>query len=539
MISRRDTLKSLALGTAASASVSAAGIAGTAAATKQCAIDWSQLRWSRGLEGQRKADLGNGFFLNPLMAGDHPDPSILKDGDDYYLTFSSFDAYPGIVIWHSRDLVNWRPVTAALRTPIGSVWAPELIRHRGRYYVYIPARTATYRSIYVIHAQRIDGPWSAPVDLKLTSHIDPGHAVGEDGKRYLFLSGGDRVQLTDDGLATAGEVEHVYDPWRYPQDWVVEAFAPEGPKVMRHGEWFYLVTAVGGTAGPPTGHMVIAARSRSIHGPWENAPGNPLVRTRSADEKWWSRGHATLVEGPGGNWWMVYHGYENGFWTLGRQTLLDPVEWTEDGWFAARGGDLSQPIRKPTNGSPVTHGLALADDFSTNKFGIQWAFYDPGADEMQRVSVDDGVLTLQAKGTQPHDCSPISFIVGDQAYEVQADLEVDATARAGLLLFYSRRLYAGLGFDEREFVMHRYGLERRGARPADVGRRLRIRITNDRHIVTMHYSTDGERWQKYPVQMEVSGYHHNVAGDFLSLRPAIYAAGRGEIRVRDVRYRAL
>ncbi|HEX5216586.1 MAG TPA: family 43 glycosylhydrolase, partial [Vicinamibacterales bacterium] len=66
--------------------------------------------WPRGVEGQRKADLGNGFYLNPIMAGDHPDPSILKDGADYYMTFSSFDAYPGLVIWHSRDLVNWEPV---------------------------------------------------------------------------------------------------------------------------------------------------------------------------------------------------------------------------------------------------------------------------------------------------------------------------------------------------------------------------------------------------------------------------------------------
>src|SRR3546814_13307725 len=79
-----------------------------------------------------------------------------------------------------------------------------------------------------------------------------------------------------------------------------------------------MITAVGGTAGPPTGHMVIAARSKSIHGPWENCPANPLVRTRSAVEKWWSRGHETLVEGPASDWWSVYHGYENGYWHLVR-----------------------------------------------------------------------------------------------------------------------------------------------------------------------------------------------------------------------------
>jgi beta-xylosidase len=540
MLNRRQTLKSLVIGASAAALPTARATESSPStrSNASCKPDWSSLEWARGIEGQRKADLGDGTFLNPIMPGDRPDPTILKDGADYYMTFSSFDAYPGIVIWHSRDLVNWQPLTAALKTPIGSVWACDLVKHEGRYYIYIPARTPNYRSTYVIHAENISGPWSEPIDLKLPHHIDPGHIVGEDGKRYLFLSGGDRAPLMDDGLATAGAVEHVYDPWRYPQEWDVESFSPEGPKLLRRGEWFYMVLAVGGTAGPPTGHMVIAARSRSIHGPWENAPHNPIVRTRSADEKWWSRGHATLVEGPDGNWWMVYHGYENGLWTLGRQTLLDPIEWTADGWFRAKGGDLSKPIRKPQRGATVEHGLALSDDFTTNKFGIEWGFYDPTPNEMQRIRYDDDTLIVRAKGNEPRDCSPLSFIVGDQAYRMEADIEVDDEARAGILLFYNRRLYCGLGFDTQKFVMHRYGLERVLRKPI-AGRHLHLRITNDRHISTIHYRGEKGEWQKFDVQMEVSGYHHNVAGDFLSLRPAIYVAGTGEARIREVRYRAL
>ena len=499
--------------------------------------------WQRGLEGQRKADLGNGTFLNPIVAGDHADPTILKDGDDYYMTFSSFDAYPGVVIWHSRDLVNWQPIVAALKRPIGSVWACDLVKHRNRYYIYIPARLPDYRSNYVIHAEDIRGPWSEPIDLHLPGHIDPGHIVGEDGKRYLFLSGGDRVKLTDDGLATDGTVEHVYDPWKYPESWDVESFSPEGPKLLRHGDWFYMILAVGGTAGPPTGHMVIAARSKSIHGPWENAPANPIVRTQSASEKWWSRGHASLVEGPDGDWWMVYHGYENGYWTLGRQTLLDPIEWTADGWFRAKGGDLAAPITKPKRGSTVPHGQALSDDFSKDKFGVQWGFYSPAANEMQRIRYDNGALIIKGKGEQPHDCSPLTFIAGDQRYEMTADLEIEPTARAGVLLFYNRRLYCGLGFDAKGLVMHRYGLERRSRyrdrEASSLPTRLWLRIRNDRHVVTLHTSRDGRAWTKFDVQMEVSGYHHNVCGDFLSLRPGIYAAGTGNVTVRDVRYEAL
>jgi beta-xylosidase len=177
------------------------------------------------------------------MAGDHPDPSILKDGDDYYMTFSTFDSYPGLVIWHSQDLLNWQPITAALTQNVGAVWAPDLCRHRPLFHL-LPAKSSPNAN-YVIWADHIAGPWSAPIDLHLPDHIDPGHAVGEDGSRWLFLSGGDRVRLADDGLST-GAVQHVYDPWHYPPDWDVEGFSPEGPKIVAHGGWFYLITAVGG-----------------------------------------------------------------------------------------------------------------------------------------------------------------------------------------------------------------------------------------------------------------------------------------------------
>jgi len=500
--------------------------------------EWAHLKWRRGIENQRIPDLGDGTFLNPIMPGDHPDPSILKDGEDYYMTFSSFESVPGIHIWRSRDLVNWRPVTAALTTNIGSVWAPELCKHGGRYYVYIPARFPEYRSSYVIWADRIEGPWSDPIDLKLPDHIDPGHIVGEDGRRYLFLSGGDRVRLTDDGLATDEPVEHVYDPWRYPDDWIVEGFSPEGPKVMRRGDYFYMITAVGGTAGPPTGHMVIAARSRSIDGPWEDCPHNPIVRTTSAAEKWWSRGHATLVEGPDGSWWMVYHGYENAYWTLGRQTLLDPIEWTEDGWFRARGGDLARPLPKPGGGEAVTPGMALSDDFSTDKFGLQWSFYDPQRDERNRLRRHDGVLHIRAKGTAPSDCSPLTFVQGDLAYSIECEIEIDPGTTAGIILFYDRALYAGLGFDQDRFVTHQYGIER--GRPANPhGRRMHLRLTNAYNIVHFDTSDDGLTWKRFDRQMEVSGYNHNVSGGFMMLRPGLYAAGEGEARFRNFRFQAL
>ncbi len=348
------------------------------------------------------------------MPGDHPDPSILRDGDDYYMTFSSFDAYPGLVIWHSRDLVNWQPIGPALVKNVGSVWAPDLVKHRGRYYIYFPG-IAPYRSNYVIWADNIRGPWSEPIDLKLT-RIDPGHAVGPDGRRYLFLSAGELVPLADDGLSTTGPSKKIYDGWKYPADWVVETFAQEGPKILKRGDYYYMVLAEGGTAGPPTGHMIVAARSKTIEGPWENSPYNPILRTQSKDERWWSKGHGTLIEDRAGKWWMVYHAYENGYYTLGRQALLEPIEWTADGWFRMAGADPAAPIAKPA-GEAGPHGAAFSDDFSKDRMGVQWSFYAGDAADRGRYRYEANALVLKAKGTSPADSSPLWFVNGDHAYQ--------------------------------------------------------------------------------------------------------------------------
>jgi beta-xylosidase len=493
--------------------------------------------WGRGIEGQRKADLGNGYYLNPIIAGDHPDPSILRDGDDYYMTFSSFDSYPGLVIWHSRDLVNWTPIGPSLFKNVGSVWAPDLVKQQGRYYIYFPG-IAPYRSTYVIWADNIRGPWSEPIDLK-NRRIDPGHAVDADGKRYLFLSAGYLVELAPDGLSIVGGETKIYDGWPYPRDWVVETFAQEGPKIVKRGDYYYQVLAQGGTAGPPTGHMIVAARSRSLRGPWEHSPYNPILRTQSADEHWWSKGHGTLIEGPDRRWWIVYHAYENGFYNLGRQTLLEPIEWLDDGWFRRAGYDPDRPIPKPVTTSLGEHGMAWSDDFSTNKMGLQWSFYAGTAADRERYRYADGALVLKATGSSPADSSPLWFVTGDQAYEVEVDIEADPGATAGLLVFYNRRLYGGLGFSAKNLILHTYGIDRPGAKPPHVGQRARLRLRNDRHIVTLHYSVDGRTWEFFDRRLEVSGYHHNVGYDFLSLRPALYAAGTGEVRFRNFVYRAV
>lgn len=544
---RRDVLALLAGAGLAPEATAALSVSLEGPTTSGCPQRPRRFKWGQTFEGQRRADRGDGTFLNPIMPGSYPDPSILKDGPDYYMTFSSFEADPGLLIWHSRDLVNWRPLATALPSPLASVFAVDLIKHNGRYFIYVPFVPTSWSTevignsaIYVIHADDISGPWSKPIDLRVRGRIDPGHAVGEDGQRYLFLSAGYRVRLTPDGLATAGPVEKVYEGWKYPDEWVTEAYALEGPKITRHGEYFYLVSAVGGTAGPPTGHMVIAARSRSIHGPWEDCPHNPLVRTQSADEAWWSRGHATLVEGPAGDWWMVYHGFENGFRTLGRQALLDPIEWTADGWFRARGGDLSRPIPKPRGGRPQQHGIAKSDDFKTLALGTRWMFHAPNKDEAKRVSIGGGGLVFAARGTGPHDSSPLTNTIGDRSYETEVELELDGESIGGLLLFLSSRLFVGVAIDGKRMITYGAGRVHHWREPTPPARKMHLRIVNHEHIVTFYYSLDGQNWVRHGLRLETSGYNINttLVGEGENLRPALFAAGTGAVRYRNFRYRA-
>jgi hypothetical protein len=147
-------------------------------------------------------------YTNPILSGDYADPSIVKVGDDFYMTHSSFRYAPGLLIWKSRDLVHWTPVTRALQEFFGDVWAPEIVHHKGKFYIY----SRSTHGNFVITAPAIEGPWSKPVLLKV-GEIDPGHVVGPDGKRYLHFSGGNAVGLSDDGLSVMGELKKVYDGW--------------------------------------------------------------------------------------------------------------------------------------------------------------------------------------------------------------------------------------------------------------------------------------------------------------------------------------
>lgn len=474
---------------------------------------------------------GDDYYLNPIFAGDYPDPSILVNGNEYYIVHSSFEYYPGLLIWRSKDLINWTPVANALHKYVGSVWAPDLIKYKNKYYIYFPANNTNY----VVAADSIQGLWSDPVDLKI-GNIDPGHVTDDEGKRYLYFSSGGYVPLSNDGLSVIGDIKNVYEGWTIPREWVIECFCLEGPKLIKRDAYYYLTVAEGGTAGPVTGHMIISARSRSPLGPWENSPYNPIIRTKKNSEKWCSKGHGTLFEDTDGNWWMIFHGYENGHYNMGRQTLLEPVEWTDDGWYKTPDGiRTDKPIKKPA-GTASNMIYTLNDSFEGNKLKPHWKFF--GEYDTSRFHLADNSLIISAKGKSVGDCSPLLCIPSHHSYVTEVELFIEGDAIGGLVLFYNSNAYSGILADKENILANLRGWQF----PTEKGvikNHVFLRLKNLSNTVDMYYSLDGENWNKIENSLEVSAYHHNVLGGFLSLRIGLCSIGKGKVKFKNFIYRPM
>jgi beta-xylosidase len=516
-----------------------------------CALALSVALWALGAaapgdrvssvrdERQPIADLGNGTYRNPVLAGEYPDPSVVRVGPDYYMTHTPGPAAPALLVWHSRDLVNWEPLGPALSSSVGDIWAPDIGWHDGRFYIYFPARIrgaggGDHRTNYVVTAKDPAGPWSAPVDLGLGG-IDPGHVVDTSGRRYLYLDDGRVARLSDDGLRATSAPSKVYDGWDIPADWNIECKCLESPKLFFRRGYYYLVSAEGGTAGPSTSHMVIVARSPSPEGPWQNMPGNPLLRTRTRAERWWSQGHGTIIEAADGTWWIVFHAFENGYRTLGRQTLLLPVAWTADGWpevpaDAATARTWTKPV-----GANVGHGLPLSDAFTAPWAGWQWRH--PGDVGAGPFTAGSGEWRVRATGAGSADAAMQWVLPVNHSYEAQVEVEAPPGVEAGVLLHYDRDNFAGAGMASgRVFAILR-------GRPRDeVGlppgaTRVFLKVRNIEHDVELLHSADGLAWTRFETGLDMSGYHHDTFPDWQTLKIALYAAGDGTAVFRGFTYR--
>lgn len=471
---------------------------------------------------------GSDYYSNPVFAGDYPDPSLLKDGKDYYVVHSSFDYYPGLLIWHSQDLINWTPLTHALQKYVGDVWAPDLVKNNNKYYIYFPAN----KTNYVVTADNIEGPWSEPVDLKI-GNIDPGHFTDNVGNRYLYFSSGDYIALSDDGLHTKGELKHGYDGWKIPREWSIECFCMEGPKLFKRGDYYYLTVAEGGTAGPPTSHMVVSARSKSPFGPWENSPYNPIIRTQTPSEKWWSKGHSTVFEDTNGKWWMIFHGYEKGFYNMGRQTLLQPVEWTADGWYKiSKSIATDQPIKRP-EGTLVKPAFTLNDDFKGTSLKPQWKFFE-GVDT-SRFTLNGNGITIDGKGNGVGGSSPLVCIPSCHSYTAEVELSIEGDAAGGMVLFYNNSYFSGILADKENVLTNLRGWQFPTEKKV-LNRHVFLRLRNINNVVDMYYSLDGVQWIKTENSAEVSSYNHNALSGFLGLRIGLCSIGNGKVTFKNFKY---
>lgn len=276
-------------------------------------------------------------FHNPIIPGFHPDPSICRVGEDYFLVNSSFAYFPGVPLFHSRDLVHWQQIGHCLTRPSqlplshsgpsGGIFAPTIRYHQGRFYM-VTTNISGGGNFFVTAADPF-GEWSEPVWLA-QGGIDPSLFFHQE-RAYLTSTGvpeegdpagqGQGILQSEIDLASGSLLSRPRLIWRGTGG----AF-PEGPHLYQLGRYFYLMVAEGGTE---YGHSEVIARSDSPWGPWESCPHNPILTHRGQRSPIQALGHADLVEAQDGSWWMVCLGIRPVFPNahhLGRETFLAPVE---------------------------------------------------------------------------------------------------------------------------------------------------------------------------------------------------------------------
>ena len=282
------------------------------------------------------------MYHNPIRRGMFPDPSIVRVGEDYYMVNSSFIFFPCIPISHSKDLIHWEIIGHAVTESEWAsldeleggrgYWAPDISYDNGKFYI-----TATYRlndtgTVYrkqiVVSSEKPEGPYSKPAIID-EDGIDPS-IFHEDGRHYMLLNRGARIlELNADCTKQISEAELLY--------YGDQKRAPEGPHLLKKDGYYYLFLAEGGTGA---GHRISVARSKTLMGNYEPCPYNPIMRQMDEGAAIQRCGHGKPVCTQNGEWYMVYlcgRMIGDGYSMLGRETALDPISWTADGWPVVNG----------------------------------------------------------------------------------------------------------------------------------------------------------------------------------------------------------
>ena len=397
-------------------------------------------------------------YQNPIIPGFYPDPSICRVGDNFYLVNSSFEFFPGVPLWHSKDLVNWEQIGYILtreshlplrdvRTSNG-IFAPTLRYHNGRFYLI--TTNCGGGGNFIVWADDILGPWSDPIWIDHDG-IDPSLFWDDDGKVYYtgtWIDGSDPQGIGQFEIdpETGKKLSETKIIW-----YGTGGRCPEGPHMYKLNGWYYLIVAEGGTE---YGHMQTVARSRNIWGPFESCPHNPILRHRDdVCSPFQATGHADIVDNPDGNWWMVFHAIRPTYSQLhhiGRETMLTPVTWDENGWPVVNGGK-STTATMTVEGAGNSVGLRnWRDDFTTPDFDFRWnwirnpnmANYQPG----------NGITLTGCDQTLSEGKAPTALIARQNHFDVryQTRAKVSGQGIGGLTVFHTCEHHYDLCVQARE-----------------------------------------------------------------------------------------
>lgn len=324
------------------------------------------------------------MYSNPVVTGFFPDPSIVRVGEDYYMVNSTFQYFPAIVISHSRDLVHWEIIGHAITEneyldlseilDSHGIWAPDISCHKGIFYIFATLRQNTpgeneswpLRRQLMMKSDRPEGPYSKPVLLDVDS-IDPSHFIDDDGTHYFAISPGVRIVKLNEDCTEIVEGPVTLWPGTGRK-------APEGPHILKKDGYYYAILAEGGTE---FGHCITVGRSKNLYGPYEDCPYNPVLVQTDPEAYIQRAGHGKLVQTPKGEWWMTYlcaRTNDGPFCTLGRETALEPVQWTEDGWFTVNSGKGPSKNQTAPSLPEVKYEEKYFDDFDSETLALNWEF---------------------------------------------------------------------------------------------------------------------------------------------------------------------
>ncbi|MFI3321456.1 MAG: family 43 glycosylhydrolase [Rikenellaceae bacterium] len=396
---------------------------------------------------------------NPVFPGDFSDPGVFRVGDDYYAVRSTFGWQPGLHIIHSKDLINWEYIGHAfdgdneVEIPTGEVfggiWGSDMVYNPNtkKFMVYAPIYSnPKTKAIYVFTSDTPEGPYSKGVKI-LDQDIDPGIFIDDDNFIYLSSKASMIYKLTPDGLKIEEEVSRVGS-----NDG--KAFG-EGAEIVKKNGYYYYTCSEGGTL-PYEHHKVLSFRSKSLKGPWEPDPTNPVKYSphteRAAIQ---GPGHGELIHTQNGEWYMTYHTYELNYATLARQMCLEPVIWTSDGWWRPKYGKIP-PVEFETPNLPKSDiRLNQSDSFDgASKLAPQWFFHTKPDYSGVAWSLTDNKNSLRIKNysgdrdmTQTLERFMLQSIVGKD-FELSTKLSFASKNEgemAGLLLYTNMENFVQYG----------------------------------------------------------------------------------------------